>query len=73
MDKYFTDGKDIVIAECRNPESIAKKKLWMLHNTRELYSISKSGYERARQVPEYKNSMNRMISSLDSDLIHESK
>jgi len=25
MDKYFTDGKDIVIAECRNPESIAKK------------------------------------------------
>lgn len=60
MDKYFTDGKDILMAECGNPESIALKIKWMLTNISELEVISKKGYERSFQLLEYKNSVTRM-------------
>ncbi len=67
MDKYFTDGQDIVMAECGNPESIAKKILWMLQNSGEMDLISKRGYEKAYNLLEYKNSVLRMINALDSN------
>jgi len=65
MAKYFTDGRDIVMAECGNPDSIARKILWMLQNEDELESISKRGYERARELLEYNKSVNRIINSLE--------
>ncbi len=67
MDKYFTDGQDILMAECGNPESIAKKILWMRQNPGEMDLISIRGYEKAYHLLEYKNSVLRMINSLDSN------
>ena len=45
MEAYFTDGVDIIIAECENPESIALKIKWMLQNNRELASITERGLQ----------------------------
>lgn len=67
MDKYFTDGQDIIMAECGNPESIAQKILWMLQNAEELDTISIRGYEKAQQMLEYKNSVKKIIESLNSN------
>jgi glycosyltransferase involved in cell wall biosynthesis len=64
MDKYFTDGLDIIFAECGNPESIALKIKWMLNNSKELELISKKGFDTANQLLEYKNSVNRIINFL---------
>ena len=66
MDKYFTDGQDIVMAECGNPESIALKISWMLENDDELDLISTRGYVKANQLFEYKNSVNRILTLIDS-------
>ena len=66
MDKYFTDGNDIVMAECGNAESIAQKIEWMIDNSEELEMISKRGYIRAQELLEYKNSVKRMISFLET-------
>lgn len=65
MEAYFTDGVDIIIAECENPESIALKIKWMLQNNRELASITESGYNKAKQLLEYNNSVRRMINLLE--------
>jgi glycosyltransferase involved in cell wall biosynthesis len=67
MDEYFTDGTDIVMAECGNPEDIAQKIKWMIENSRELEVISERGYRRAHDLLEYKNSVYRMISFLESN------
>jgi glycosyltransferase involved in cell wall biosynthesis len=66
MTKYFTDGEEIVMAECGDPESIAKKILWMLQNSEELDKISGKGYEKAKKLLEYKNSVSRMIEFINS-------
>jgi glycosyltransferase involved in cell wall biosynthesis len=67
MEEYFTDGTDIVMAECGNPEAIAQKIKWMIENNRELEVIAGKGYERARELLEYKSSVKRMISFLESN------
>ncbi|GAI32275.1 unnamed protein product, partial [marine sediment metagenome] len=64
MEKYFTDGVDIIMAECGNPESIALKIKWMLQNSKDLELISQRGYDKAKQLLEYKNSVNGMINFL---------
>lgn len=70
MAKYFTDGEEIVMAECGDPESIAQKILWMLQNTEELDRISRKGYEKANKLLEYKNSVCRMIESINSSPVN---
>jgi len=65
MDEYFTDGSDIVMAKCGNPESIAARIKWMLENSKDVELISKRGYDNARHLLEYKNSVNRMINFLE--------
>ena len=67
MDEYFTDGTNIVMAECGNPEAISQKIKWMIENSQELELISKRGYARAQELLEYKNSVKRMISFLESN------
>ena len=67
MEKYFKDGHEIVMAECGDPVSIAEKIEWMLKNSEQLESISKHGYQKATQLLEFKNSVNRIINSLNSD------
>jgi hypothetical protein len=71
MENYFTDGQDIVMAECGNAGSIAKKILWMLQNSGELDLISIRGYEKAYHMMEYKNSVLRIINSIESNLEHK--
>jgi len=65
MEKYFTDGLDIMMAECENPDSIAKKISWMLQNDSELLLIASRGYEQARKLLEYKNSVTRIVNLLE--------
>lgn len=65
MDKYFTDGIDIIMAECENPDSIAQKISWMLQNDNELLQIASRGYKQARELLEYKNSVTRIVNLLD--------
>jgi glycosyltransferase involved in cell wall biosynthesis len=69
MAKYFADGEEIVMAECGDPESIAQKILWMLRNTEELDKISLKGYKKAYELLEFKNSVSRMIESINSNLV----
>jgi glycosyltransferase involved in cell wall biosynthesis len=64
MEKYFTDGYDIIMAECENHESIALKIMWMLENSKELEVISQRGYDKAKKLLEYKSSVNKMINFL---------
>ncbi len=66
MSEYFTDGTDIVMAECGNPESIARKIKWMIENSGELELISKRGYVTAQKLLEYKHSVQRMLSFIES-------
>ncbi len=66
MDKYFTDGIDIVLAQCGNPESIALKIKWMLQNPQELRTIRQTGYEKAKKLLDYNISINRILGLLGS-------
>ena len=67
MDIYFTDGQNIVMADCGDAESIAKKIAWMLENDKEVELISNKGYEKASNLLEYKRSINRIINFLDAN------
>ncbi|MEJ7586582.1 MAG: glycosyltransferase [Ferruginibacter sp.] len=60
IEKYFTDGKDLVIAESGNIADIAKKIRWMLENDADAELIARAGYERAKQLLEYKSSIRRI-------------
>jgi glycosyltransferase involved in cell wall biosynthesis len=65
LTRYFTDGEEIVLAECDDPESIASKILWMLNNTKELDEITKKGFEKAKKLLEYQVSVRRIIESIE--------
>jgi len=60
MEKYFTDGLNIVMASCGDPESIADKINWMLENKEELELIAKRGYDVAYELLEYRRSVKRI-------------
>jgi glycosyltransferase involved in cell wall biosynthesis len=66
MEEYFTGGRDIVLAECGDPESIAQRIKWMIENSHELEIISKRGFSKALELLEYKNSVKKIISFLES-------
>jgi len=66
MEVYFKDGTDIVMAECGDSAAISQKIKWMIENKQELDIISKRGYNTAHDLLEYKNSVSRMISFLES-------
>ena len=55
------------MAECGNSAEIAQKIKWMTENARELNEISERGYDGAIDMLEYKNSVKRMISFLESN------
>ena len=65
---YFEDGKEIIIAENTDPECIAAKIKWMLQNTDSVDIIAGNGYNRAFNLLEYKSSMTRVISFMNSRL-----
>jgi len=65
MEAYFTDGNEIVLAECDNPESIADKIRWMLRNEELIKIIAVNGYKKAHTLLEYKKSITKIINYLD--------
>ncbi|HEY5124947.1 MAG TPA: glycosyltransferase [Ignavibacteria bacterium] len=67
LSRYFSDDLDIIMAECGNPESIAEKIAWMIQNNEELEVISRRGYEKAKQLLDFKSSINRIIDFLITD------
>ena len=68
MEEYFTDGQDIVMAECGNVGEIAGKIKWMISDSEELEKILARGYERSQQLLEYKISVKRLIDFMEDDL-----
>lgn len=67
MERYFTDGTDIVFAECGNPASIAQKLEWMMQNSEELEKIAQRGYSTAYDLLGYKSSMKKILKFLTTD------
>ena len=65
MKKYFTDGTDIIMAECSNPASIAHKIKWMLLNPLELNNIAERGHKRAIELLEFRKSIRRIAGLLE--------
>jgi glycosyltransferase involved in cell wall biosynthesis len=65
LGKYFSDKKDILIAECENPVSIAEKLEWMISNPEQTGMIAKSGRIKAIDTFEYAASVKRMSEFFD--------
>ncbi|MCE5345223.1 MAG: glycosyltransferase [Bacteroidales bacterium] len=65
VERYFTDGSDVVIAKCGDPVSIAEKIKWMLQNEEKVNSIAVNGFHKAHELLEYNLSMTRIIAYLD--------
>jgi glycosyltransferase involved in cell wall biosynthesis len=64
MERYFTDGLDVIFAECGDADSIARRIEWMISNKNELSNISARGHDTARQLLEYKAGMERILNFL---------
>jgi glycosyltransferase involved in cell wall biosynthesis len=65
IEKYFTNGKEIVIACCNDPASIAGKILWMIENDDIINNIANGGYQKAYKLLEYSEAMRSIISFID--------
>ena len=65
MERYFTDGVDLVYAECGDPVSIMKKLEWMIDNPHEVDKIAQHGSDTARNLLEYQASIERILPFLD--------
>lgn len=66
MQKYFTDGIDIIMAECSNPLSIMERIEWILDNPSQIGIITRKGYDTARELLEYQDGMKRILKFLSS-------
>ncbi len=64
MEKYFTNGIDIVFAECGNPISIMEKIEWIIDNQEEMNKIVKQGYKTAWQLLEFETGMKKILQFL---------
>ena len=62
---YFIDSKEIVIAKCEDPQSIADKIRWMLQNEELIKTIAINGYNKAYKLLEYNTSMTRIINFIN--------
>ncbi|GAI88308.1 unnamed protein product, partial [marine sediment metagenome] len=65
VEEYFTDGKEIVIAKCNDPESIADKIRWMLNSEDLKNTIAINGCNKAHKLLEYNTSMTRIINFIN--------
>ncbi len=64
MERYFTDGFDIIFAECGDPVSIADRIEWTIGNIKELNCIIKNGHETAKHLLEFNICMKRVLEFL---------
>ena len=65
MERYFTDEKDIIFAECGDPDSIADRIEWIVNNRDKMKSIVQQGYKTATHLLEFKTSMKRILEFLE--------
>jgi glycosyltransferase involved in cell wall biosynthesis len=68
VEAFFTDGKDLVIAKCDNPESIAEKIKWMLNNEDSINTMAANGCKTAFELLEYNSSMEKISSYLNRSI-----
>ena len=66
IESYFEDGLDLVIAETGNPDSIASKIKFMLQNMELSEQISQTGYVKAKELLDYKESVKKLIRFINS-------
>jgi len=66
VETYFADGKEIVIANSGDPESIADKIKWMLENEEAIAIIADNGCKKARELLDYSTSIERIIKFIEN-------
>lgn len=66
VEKYFIDGREIILAEQCDQYYIAEKIKWALKNRELTNTIGDGGNRKAFELLEYKTSMQRIIKFIDS-------
>lgn len=64
IERYFTDKKDMVLAETSNAHSIAENIEWILNNKSCVDTIICNGYKKANEVLNYKKGVQKILSLL---------
>jgi len=64
IESYFQDGVDLIVAEAGNPESIASRIKFMMQNMEITEQISRTGYIKAKELLDYRKSVERLVSFL---------
>jgi glycosyltransferase involved in cell wall biosynthesis len=58
---YFTDGKELMIAEADNPDSVAKKIIYLIEHNEESVKIAKNGRKWAEENLDYINNSKKIL------------
>lgn len=66
IEKYFKNEEDLVIAQSGDVEDIAKKIKWIIQNGGKAELLTGEGYKKARDMLEYKSSVNKIASFIES-------
>ncbi len=64
IEQYFTDKKDIVLAECDNAASIAENILWILDNPEKSAEIANNGFNTANEILNYQSGVKKILSEI---------
>lgn len=62
IEKYFRNREELVIALSGDTEDIAKKIKWIIQNGNKAELLTQEGYKKARDLLEYKSSVNKIAS-----------
>ena len=65
IERYFTDKKDIVLAEPDNPTSIAESIQWILNNKEKANQIGEQGFETANKLLDYRKGVRKITDFLN--------
>ena len=66
IERFFKNNVDVVMAQSGDVEQIAEKIKWMIENQSEANAIQQKGYKTADLLLEYKSSVKRVISLIES-------
>jgi len=53
LDKFFIDGKSILLVKPNNPESLSERILWVYNNKKAAMVIGKEGFKKAVEMFDY--------------------
>ena len=65
IEEYFTDKKNIVLAEAGDPSSIADGILWILNNSEQLEILLENGFETANNIFDYHKGVKKIMHFLN--------